>query len=109
MQKGGDLTSHDDENGDVFFYAKHESVCERLLDEYIAMHGLKNQLMCLPLHGLVKRGFTHVFKAIVNQGIKVTSDQGKVKLIINTSEFPNSVSITRKKFLETISDLYIYS
>ena len=78
MQKGGDLTSHDDENGDVFFYAKHESVCECLLKEYIAMYGIKNELRSLPLHGLVKKGFAHMFKTIVDQGIRVKSDQGKV-------------------------------
>ena len=77
MQRGGDLTSHDNENGDVFFYAKHESICNTLLKEYLARTGDKDELIRLPLHGLVKKGFVEGFKTIVNQNIKVSSDQGK--------------------------------
>ena len=64
----------------MFFYAKHESVCECMLKEYIAKYGMENKLRSLPLHGLVKKGFTHVFKTIVDQGIIVTSDQGNLNI-----------------------------
>ena len=76
IQRGADPRSLDDENGDVFLYAKNEGVCEVILHEYSALEG-EDRLLEMPLHGIVDRGFFNIFKRIVNQGITVSSDQGK--------------------------------
>eukprot|EP00800_Vazella_pourtalesii_P008824 TRINITY_DN2267_c0_g1_i3.p1 TRINITY_DN2267_c0_g1~~TRINITY_DN2267_c0_g1_i3.p1 ORF type:complete len:617 (-),score=116.19 TRINITY_DN2267_c0_g1_i3:352-2202(-) len=102
MQRGGDLTSHDNENGDVFFYAKHESICDTMLKEYIARTGDKDQLIGLPLHGLVKKGFVEGFKTIVDQNIIVSSDQVMMNVKCLQTDYKYDLPDSSKKSISLL-------
>lgn len=89
IQRGADPRSLDDENGDVFLYAKNEGVCEVILHEYSALEG-EDRLLEMPLHGIVDRGFFNIFKRIVNQGITVSSDQVKINVSCLQCDFEHN-------------------